>query len=449
MFIASENSLGREFLGFGALWAGRFQEWVQFDWCPIKMAAGVDSSKSEGDLGIDSLASMLKGYPNEQLVEEVVVAWDELSKKNDELIELKKKNRVLELDLDERKDGVLPEIERMVEIEGELEKKGGAIIRLERLLEEAKNELNQQKVLLEQEEREGILEENEKLFKLTADQDGVISELEGKIGQLLEAIEKAANAGLASITADEVQGIKDELDETGLALEDERGAKLVLESEKENLIELGERLKEILEQREKRINEMEIQIEKLMHSPRSISAEHDYLAEQIDELKRRLMERNREYEALRRRERKLHGESFEKDEKIQELRVTLSDFESALQDRTAELKVLEEFQEMVTEELEKVRRNERTNEVIGKAFAESLELVRHHDKRVNEKIKKMSEKSKSRIIESPSLEDMHTLASGGRIELDVEEEIIEGGIEVDRNRPRSPGGSGDPAIEEE
>ena len=139
-----------------------------------------------------------------------------------------------------------------------------------------------------------------------------------------------------------MQGIKDELDEIGLALEDERSAKLILEGEKENLIEVGERLGEMLEQREKRISEMEMQIEKLMHSPRSISAEHDYLAEQIDELKRRLMERNREYEALRRRERKLHGESFEKDEKIQELRVTMSDLESALQDRTAELKVLEE-----------------------------------------------------------------------------------------------------------
>lgn len=444
-----ENSLAWEFWGFGTLKAGRFQEWVQFDWCPIKMAAGVDSSKSEGDLEVDRLASMLKGYPSEQLVEEVVVAWNELSKKNDELVELKRKNRVLELDLEERKEGVLPEIERMKEIEEELENKGGTIIRLERLLEEARNELDQQKVLLGQEEREGLLEENEKLFKLTAGQDEIISELENKIGQLLEAIEKAANAGLASITADEVQGIKDELDEIGLALEDERSAKLILEGEKENLIEVGERLGEMLEQREKRISEMEMQIEKLMHSPRSISAEHDYLAEQIDELKRRLMERNREYEALRRRERKLHGESFEKDEKIQELRVTMSDLESALQDRTAELKVLEEFQEMVTEELEKVRRNERTNEVIGKAFAESLELVRYHDKRVDEKIKKMSADSKSRTIESPSLDDMHVLADGGTIELGVEEKIIEGGIEVDRNRPKAPGGSGDPAIEEE
>ena len=40
-----------------------------------------------------------------------------------------------------------------------------------------------------------------------------------------------------------------------------------------------------------------------MQGPRSVSAEHDYLVEQIEELKRRLLERNREYESLRRRER--------------------------------------------------------------------------------------------------------------------------------------------------
>ena len=39
-----------------------------------------------------------------------------------------------------------------------------------------------------------------------------------------------------------------------------------------------------------------------MQGPRSVPAEHDYLVEQIEELKRRLLERNREYESLRRRE---------------------------------------------------------------------------------------------------------------------------------------------------
>ena len=422
---------------------------MQFDWCPINMGAGSDSMNSGGNLESEGLTSMLRSYPNEQLVEEVVIAWEELSKRNDELVELKKRMRILELDLDERKSGSLPEIERMNEIEEELKDKGGTIIRLERMLEEAKSELDSQKVLLKQEEREGLLEENEKLYKLTVEQDTTISELQRKIGKLLEAIEKAANAGLASITADEVQSIKDQLSEVSLELEDERRRNQILENEKEEVVDLSERMNELLDQKEKRINEMEMQVEKLMHSPRSISAEHDYLAEQIDELKRRLMERNREYEALRRRERKLHSDSFDKDEKIQELRVTLTDLESALQDRTAELKVLEEFQEMVTDELEKVRRNERTNEVVGKAFAQSLELVRHHDKRVEDKLKMMNDTSKSRTIESPSLEDMHTLAEGGEIELSREESVIESGMDIDRNRPMSPGGFGEPAIEEE
>ena len=34
-----------------------------------------------------------------------------------------------------------------------------------------------------------------------------------------------------------------------------------------------------------------------MSGPKSISAEHDYLVEQIEDLKRRLLERNREYES--------------------------------------------------------------------------------------------------------------------------------------------------------
>ena len=413
------------------------------------MGAGVDSMNSGKNLENEGLTSMLKSYPNEQLVEEVVIAWDELSKRNDEVIELKKKIRILELDLDERKSGSLPELERMNEIEEELKNKGGTIIRLERMLEETRNELDTQKVLLNQEEREGLLEENEKLYKLTVEQDDVISELQRKIGQLLDAIEKAANAGLASITADEVQSIKDKLDEVNVELEEEKRKNQILKSENEDLSEVSERINELLNQKEKRINEMEIQIEKLMHSPRSISAEHDYLAEQIEELKRRLMERNREYEALRRRERKLHSDSFDKDEKIQELRVTLSDLESALQDRTAELKVLEEFQEMVTDELEKVRKNERTNAVVGKAFTQSLELVRHHEKRVEDKLRMMNDTKKSRTIESPTLKDMHTLADGGDIELSKDENEIKSGMEIERGRPMAPGGSGEPAIEEE
>jgi hypothetical protein len=41
---------------------------------------------------------------------------------------------------------------------------------------------------------------------------------------------------------------------------------------------------------------------------------------------------------------------------------------------------------------------------------------------------------------------MASLAEGGRVKLDVEETVIEPGMDVDTNRPAAPGGSGDPVI---
>ena len=53
---------------------------------------------------------MLQGYPVEQLVEEVLIAWDELAKRNDEMVTVKQRLRVLELDLAEREDMVAPKL---------------------------------------------------------------------------------------------------------------------------------------------------------------------------------------------------------------------------------------------------------------------------------------------------------------------------------------------------
>ena len=53
----------------------------------------------------------------EQLVEEVLVAWDELGKRNDELVAVKQRLRVVELDLAERQDNVAPEVARLAEAE--------------------------------------------------------------------------------------------------------------------------------------------------------------------------------------------------------------------------------------------------------------------------------------------------------------------------------------------
>ena len=105
--------------------------------------------------------------------------------------------------------------------------------------------------------------------------------------------------------------------------------------------DIADRLRGLLDARDKRLGELEEQIERVMQGPRSVSAEHDYLVEQIEELKRRLLERNREYESLRRRERRLHNDVFERDERIQQMSLTISDLEAALTDRTSEIRELE------------------------------------------------------------------------------------------------------------
>ena len=76
-----------------------------------------------------------------------------------------------------------------------------------------------------------------------------------------------------------------------------------------------------------------------MQGPRSVSAEHDYLVEQIEELKRRLLERNREYESLRRGSEDCYNDVFERDERIQQMSLTIGD--TSLTDRTSEVRELE------------------------------------------------------------------------------------------------------------
>ena len=192
--------------------------------------------------------------------------------------------------------------------------------------------------------------------------------------------------------------------------------------------------------------ELEEQLERVMQGPRSVSAEHDYLVEQIEELKRRLLERNREYESLRRRERRLHNDVFERDERIQQMSLTLGDMESALQDRTAELRELEGQRESMTHELDAVRRGERTREVVGRVFADSLSLVRSHDEREMMRENYANSPDVERKLSTPEPEDMAHLAEGGRVNLEVDEVEIEKGMDVDTDRPAAPGGSGDPVI---
>ena len=66
-----------------------------------------------------ALEGMLKGYPVEQLVEEVLIAWNELAARNEEMVSVKQRLRVLELDLAERED-MVARVARLAEVDSAL-----------------------------------------------------------------------------------------------------------------------------------------------------------------------------------------------------------------------------------------------------------------------------------------------------------------------------------------
>ena len=396
-----------------------------------------------------ALEGMLRGYPVEQLVEEVLVAWQELAERNEEVVTSKQRLRVLELDLAERKDEVAPEVARLLQVEGELEEGNARIVHLERLLEDTRKELVENQSSLSSEEKEVLEKEVGQLRKLTENQDEVIGEMEGRMEEMVAALNRAADAGLTSVTADEVRALKNNVDSISTDLDAERAANIALEEERQRLRDIADRLRGLLDQRDQRLSELEEQLERVMQGPRSVSAEHDYLVEQIEELKRRLLERNREYESLRRRERRLHNDVFERDERIQQMSLTITDFESALTDRTSEIRELESQRDTSVNELDGAKRSERTREVVGRVFADSLSLVRTHDERELKKEIYSNSPDVKRKIASPDVEDMQTLAEGGKIDLEKDDEVIEQGMDVDSKRPPAPGGSGDPVIYED
>ena len=393
-----------------------------------------------------ALEGMLKGYPVEQLVEEVLVAWDELGKRNDELVAVKQRLRVVELDLAERQDNIAPEVARLAEAEQVMKENEAQIVHLQRLLSDTKEELTAQQSSLSQQERETMENELAQLRTLTTEQDEVIGEMEGRVSQMVEALEKAADAGLTSVTAEEVRLLKQQVEERQRQLDVEKAAAEALEEERQRLRDIADRLRGLLDARDRRLAELEEQLERVMQGPRSVSAEHDYLVEQIEELKRRLLERNREYESLRRRERRLHNDVFERDERIQQMTLTMTDLEAALQDRTAELREMETQRSSMETELHSARRSERTREVVGRVFADSLSLVRSHESRELKRELYANAPDVERTIKAPTTEDMAKLADGEEVELQTDETELESGMDVDDVRPPSPGGTGDPVV---
>lgn len=397
-----------------------------------------------------ALEGMLRAYPVDQLVEEVLVAWQELADRNEDLVTSKQRLRVLELDLAERKDSVAPELAQLRAAENDLEESNAKVVHIERLLEDTRKELAESKSGLSAEERASLEKEAMQLRELTTQQDDVIGEMEGRMSQMVEALERAADAGLTSVTADEVRSLKSQADSLSADLDAEKAANDALEEERQRLRDIADRLRGLLDARDKRLGELEEQIERVMQGPRSVSAEHDYLVEQIEELKRRLLERNREYESLRRRERRLHNDVFERDERVQQMSLTIGDLEAALTDRTSEVRELESQRDTAVHELDGVKRTERTREVVGRVFADSLSLVRSHDERELKKEVYANSPDYERTISTPEMEDMHTLADGGTVDLDTALEVIEKGMDIDRTpRPESPGGTGDPVLYED
>ena len=397
-----------------------------------------------------ALEGMLRAYPVDQLVEEGLVAWQELADRNEDLVTSKQRLRVLELDLAERKDEIAPEVAQLKAAENDLEEAGARIVHLERMLEDTRKELAENSSSISVEEREALEKEASQLRDLATQQDDVIAEMEGRMGQMVEALERAANAGLTSVTADEVRALKSQADALSGDLEAEKAANDALEEERQRLRDIADRLRGLLDARDTRLAELEEQLERVMQGPRSVSAEHDYLVEQIEELKRRLLERNREYESLRRRERRLHNDVFERDERIQQMSLTIGDLEAALTDRTSELRELESQRDSAVNQLDGVKRSERTREVVGRVFADSLSLVRSHDERELRKEIYSNSPDVERTISAPTADDMQTLADGGTVDLDTALEVIEKGMDVPKEaRPDSPGGTGDPVLYED
>ena len=342
------------------------------------MAADSGTVGSE-EVNGGALAGMLSGYATDQLVEEVIAAWDDLAKANDDLASARQRNRVLELDLAERDDIGAPERARLLRLGEEVREKEARVIHLERLYGEEQQRNEELQSSMGALKIDDLERENTDLKENNEDQTGVINEMEVKIDQLIEALEKAAEAGLTSVTAEEVRTFNREMESLQRRFEEERGEVGTVSEERDKLREIVEQVRGHLTIRDERIDELESQIQRIMEGPRSVSAEHDYLIEQIEELKRRIVDRNREYEALRRRERRLHREVFDRDERIAQMQLTMQDVEAGLADRTAELKALEEAHERLLAEMGSLEKVGRTREVVGKAFRDSLNLIKAHE----------------------------------------------------------------------
>ena len=182
-------------------------------------ASTTDSAGLGGDVERAALAGVLAGRDADQLVEEVITAWEELKHARESLAHSNQRNRVLELDLAEREDLGAPERGRLLELEEELRDRDSRIIHLERVADQANREKDELASSHSAVHIDRLEQEHAALQTETSEQGEVIAEMEGKIDQLVGALEKAAEAGLTSISVDEVRQLNRALDDAHRRME--------------------------------------------------------------------------------------------------------------------------------------------------------------------------------------------------------------------------------------
>ena len=140
----------------------------------------------------EALASTLNSYAPDQLVQEVLSAWEDLSMINEEVAGLRQQNRVLELDLKERDDIGSPDRARLIRLEEDLRDREAQIIHLERLVEDGRLELEEMSVSSGAMKVDSLERDNSTMAVELEEKTGLLVEMEAKVATLVDALEKAA-----------------------------------------------------------------------------------------------------------------------------------------------------------------------------------------------------------------------------------------------------------------
>jgi len=113
-------------------------------------------------------------------------------------------------------------------------------------------------------------------------------------------------------------------------------------------------------------DEMEEELRRVKEesAQKALSVEQEYLLDQLEEMKERLKQRNLEFEALKTREKAIHKQIFEKDEKIQELTSIMTMIEENLQEQIKENEKIRKELERQGRDLAKVEDEKMKQEIL-------------------------------------------------------------------------------------